>query len=105
VRIINKIKKITIGVASAGILLANVLPAFAGQPAVQGCLGHDISGYAKNGQTQPADFQFISGAGWGGFISGVAGSLGADSHVGVSGEIHAHQAGFIPDFVIPNSCN
>ena len=99
------IKKLAAIGATFVLLATSALPAFAAQPAIQACLGADISGFAQNGQTEPADFQFEAGAGWGGFISGVAGSPGADGHVGVSGEIHAHQAGVIPDFVIPNSCN
>lgn len=99
------IKKLaTIG-TSAAILAMSALPAFAAKPANQACFGHDISGYAQNGQTLPADFEFDPGAGWGGFISGAASSPGADGNFGVGGEINAHQAGAIPDFVILNSCN
>ncbi|HJZ06307.1 hypothetical protein A2634_02540 [Candidatus Amesbacteria bacterium RIFCSPHIGHO2_01_FULL_48_32] len=94
-----------IGVAAA-LFAASVLPTFAAEPAVQGCFGHDISSYATEGETDPGSFfEFESGAGWGGFISGVATSLGADDHFGVGGEINAHQAGVIPDTVISNSCN
>ncbi len=97
-------KLITIG-TSAVIFAVSTVPAFAAAPAVQACLGHDISGFAREGQTLPADFEFSSGSGWGGFISSVAGSTGADGKFGVSGEIQAHQAGLVPDAVIPNSCN
>lgn len=102
----NKVKRFLIGATAGAVMFGSMaFPAFAAQPAVQACLGHDISGFAKNGQTAPADFQFESGAGWGGFISGVAGSPGADGKFGVGGEANAHKAGLIPDFVIPNSCN
>ena len=60
----------------------------------------------EEGETDPGSyFDFGAGSGWGGFISGVATSGGADDHVGVGGEINAHQAGGIPDAVIANSCN
>ncbi|OGK24778.1 hypothetical protein A2954_00925 [Candidatus Roizmanbacteria bacterium RIFCSPLOWO2_01_FULL_37_12] len=95
---------VIIGIIFA-VLVMIVTPTLAAKPASQACLGTDISGFAQNGQTVPADFEFEAGAGWGGFISGVATSPGADGHVGVAGEINAHQAGFILDFVIPNSCN
>ncbi len=97
-------KLATIG-ATIAIFAATTLPAFAAKPDAQGCFGEDVSGYAQNGQTEPADFTFDSGAGWGGFISGAAASVGGDGQFGVGGEINAHQAGLIPDFVIPNSCN
>ena len=99
------IKKIVTISAAAAIFAMSANSVFAAQPNNQACLGNDISGYAQDGQTEPADFMFEAGAGWGGFISRVAGSPGADGQFGVAGEIHAHQAGLIPDFVIPNSCN
>lgn len=100
------IKKLaTIGTAAA-IFATSAIPALAAQPAEQACFGKDISGYAQNGETDPGSFfEFSSGAGWGGFISGVATSPGADGSLGVGGEIQAHQAGLIPDTVIANSCN
>lgn len=103
----NKVKRFLIGGAAGAVILGSLaLPALAAQPAVQGCFGADISGYAQNGETDPGSFfEFDSGEGWGGFISGVATSPGADLHVGVGGEIQAHQAGIIPDAVISNSCN
>ena len=99
------VKNLVIIIAIIVFLGIFAFPALAAKPANQACLGTDISGFAQNGQTVPADFEFEAGSGWGGFISGVAASPGADGNVGVAGEIHAHQAGFIPDFVIPNSCN
>lgn len=94
-------------IATAGALLAaSAFPVFAAKPAAQGCFGDDISGYAQNGESDPGSiFEFNAGAGWGGFISGVATSPGVDSQVGVGGEINAHQAGVIPDITIANSCN
>lgn len=99
-------KFLTTGAAGALILTLFVQPMLAATPRVQACLGTDISNFAQNGQPDgDSDFVFAAGAGWGGFIAGVANSPGADGQVGVGGEIAAHQAGFIPDFVIPNSCN
>ncbi|MBI2029622.1 hypothetical protein HYT02_04355 [Candidatus Gottesmanbacteria bacterium] len=98
-------KLMTIGVAAA-IFASSAIPIFAAKPATQACFGNDISGYAQNGETDNSSFfEFESGAGWGGFISGVATSPGADGNLGVGGEINAHQAGAIPDTVISNSCN
>ena len=94
----------TIGAVTA-LFAASALPSFAAQPAVQGCFGSDISGAARYGQTEPADFQFDPGAGWGGFISWAASGPGADGNFGVGGEVNAHQAGLVPDTVIPNTCN
>lgn len=100
------IKKLTTIGAAAALFATSALPALAAEPAKQACFGDDISGYAKNGETDADSFfEFEAGAGWGGFISGVATSPGADLHVGVGGEINAHQAGDIPDAVISNSCN
>lgn len=99
------IKKIISFSAAIALFAVSAIPALAAKPAEQACFGKDISGFAINGQTEPADFQFASGSGWGKFISGAAASPGADGNFGAGGEINAHQAGFIPDFVIPNSCN
>lgn len=102
----DNIKKIAVGVTTTGIMLVSALPIFAAKPAVQACFGNDLAGYAQNGETDPGSFfAFSSGNGWGGFISGVARSPGADQQVGVGGEVNAHQAGSIPDAVISNSCN
>jgi len=60
----------------------------AAEPVNQACLGHDLSGYAQGG------------AAFGGFISGLASTT-----QGVGTEFQLHQAGQIPDTVIPNTCN
>lgn len=101
------VKKVLVSATATAIMLSGFAgAAFATKPAVQACFGKDISGYAQNGETDPGSFfEFDAGAGWGGFISGVATSPGADLQVGVGGEINAHQAGLIPDTVIANSCN
>lgn len=100
------IKKLTAVGAMITIFAASALPVFAGKPAAQACFGKDISGYAQNGETDPASFfEFEAGAGWGGFISDVAQIPGFDGNLGVGGEITAHQAGEIPDLIISNSCN
>ena len=72
--------------ATAWVLLSgNVMAA---KPANQACLGQDIRVYAE------------AGSSFGTFISGMA--VGTQ---GVGDEIEAHQAGDIPDEVIPNTCN
>ncbi len=103
----NKVKRFLIGATAGAVMFGNLaMPALAAQPASQACLGKDISGYARNGETDPDSFfAFGAGAGWGGFISGVARIPGFDGNLGVGGEINAHQAGVIPDAVIANSCN
>lgn len=84
----NKIKKLaTIGAAVA-ILAGSAFPAFAAKPAVQGCLGEDVSGYAQGGSA------------FGEFISGLATTI-----PGVGGDVQAHLAGDVPDEDIPNTCN
>lgn len=98
------IKKLTVIGVTAVILAVSAMPAFAAKPVIQACFGHDISGYAQNGNNE-GFFTFDSGAGWGGFISFVAQIPGADGQVGVGGEINAHQAGLVPDTTISNSCN
>ena len=98
-------KIVTIG-ATISFLAASALPVLAAKPATQACFGKDISGYARNGETNTASFfDFRPGVGWGTFISGVARVPGFDGNLGVGGEINAHQAGAIPDGVIFNSCN
>ena len=102
----NTVKKVFVGVGVVVVALCVATPVFAAQPATKACFGHDISGYATSGETDPGSFfAFGPKGGWGGFISGVAQSPGADGHVGVGGEINAHHAGFVPDAVIANSCN
>jgi hypothetical protein len=63
--------------------------ALAGQPNNQACLGHDVAGRASQ-----------DGSALGAFFSGVAMST-----QGLGDEVQAHQAGLIPDSVLPNSCN
>lgn len=63
--------------------------ALAGQPVHRACIGHDVSGYAQAG-----------GSTFGAFVSG-----GASATQGLGDEIQAHQAGLVPDSVLPNSCN
>ena len=100
------IKKLSAVGAAVGIFALTAAPVFAGAPASRACFGKDVSGYAQNGETDPGSFfEFGPGAGWGGFISGVARTTGADGHVGVGGEIQAHHAGLVPDAVVANSCN
>lgn len=95
-----------VGLGVGAIMIGMAMPVLAAQPARKACFGNDISGYATEGETDPGSFfEFGPGAGWGGFISGVARSPGADNHVGVGGEINAHHAGLILDAVIANSCN
>ena len=98
-------KKIILGAITLMFALAvAVAPTLAAKPASQACFGNDISGYAKNGNSE-GFFTFNSGSGWGGFISFIARIPGADGQVGVGGEINAHQVGAIPDTTISNSCN
>lgn len=75
--------------AGAGAFFAVMVltsPASAAQPNNQGCLGHDIRGYAQ------------AGAGFGAFVTSLADG-------GAGTEIQAHLAGQIPDTSIPNTCN
>ena len=60
----------------------------AAMPNHQACIGKDISGYAQDG------------AGFGSFFSTLASNT-----QGIGDEVQAHQAGLVPDSVIPNSCN
>lgn len=61
--------------------------AAAAMPNHQACLGHDISGYAKDG------------AFFGAFVADLAQTTN-----GAGDEIQAHLAGEIPHEVLPNSC-
>ena len=72
----------------ATLILTSAQAAMAAEPNNQACLGSDFSGYAQGGEA------------FGGFMSGLATGTG-----GVGNEIQAHQAGLIPDTVIPNTCN
>lgn len=71
-----------------GLLAIFSNQALAAQPNHQACFGKDISGYATGG------------LGVGGFFSGLAQATN-----GIGNEIQAHQAGLVPDSIIPNSCN
>jgi len=62
--------------------------AFAAQPNNQACLGHDFSGYAKNGSMFADFISFL-----------------ATMTQGIGNEIQAHLAGLVPDSTIANSCN
>ena len=78
-----------LGVLTAVVLaLAVAAPAAAARPNNQGCLGHDVNGYAA------------AGAGFGAFVSGLASTTG-----GIGSEIQAHLAGQVTDEMLPNSCN
>ena len=72
--------------ATAWVLVGGSV--MAAKPASQACLGHDIRAYAE------------SGSSFGAFVSGMAAGT-----KGIGDEIQAHQAGDIPDEVIPNTCN
>jgi len=41
---------------------------------------------------------------WSGWVQ-VRNALANDAATGVGADIHNHQAGLVPDFVIPNTCN
>lgn len=75
-----------VGAGAFFVVAVLTSPASAAQPNNQGCLGHDISGYAQ------------VGAGFGAFVKSMADG-------GVGTEIQAHLAGQIPDTSIPNTCN
>ena len=77
-------------IIAASSLVATLLPlaALAAKPANQACLGKDFSGYA---QTFQPFGQALLGLG---VIEG-----------GLGDEVQLHQAGLIPDVVLPNSCN
>ena len=72
--------------ATAWVLIGGSV--MAAMPANQACLGHDFRAYAEGGNS------------FGAFVSGLAAGT-----QGVGAEIQAHQAGGIPDEVIPNTCN
>jgi hypothetical protein len=82
------LRALLLGATALSLLVPTGSPAAAAEPANQACLGHDLSGYAQGGSA------------FGGFISGLASTT-----QGVGTEFQLHQAGLIPDTVIPNSCN
>ncbi len=86
----NKVKKIAIGVAATGILLASAVPAFAAQPNNQACFGEDASSATQ-----------IST----GFVGGLFSSIARNATPGAGVEVQAHLAGLVPDEVFPNTCN
>lgn len=97
----NKVKLLaisaTINVALFGTMAA---PAFAAKPKNQACVGQDFSGYARNGNSSGL-LIFDAGSGWGQLHN----VLATNSTPGVGAEIQNHQAGLVPDSVIPNTCN
>ncbi len=81
--------RLALGLAIASVLVtASLGSASAATPAKQACFGKDFSGYAQDlaplGQTL-RELGIIEG--------------------GLGQEVQAHQAGLVPDAVIPNSCN
>jgi hypothetical protein len=82
------IRAFVVSAAGLSLLVPTGATATAAEPAIHGCLGHDISGYAK------------AGSGFGGFVSGLASTT-----QGVGTEFQAHLAGDVPDTTIPNTCN
>jgi len=85
---------VTAGFAICGIWLMPSA-ASAGEPAVQACVGTSLSALATN--------QAVAG----GFGQGVRGFAQAPGtrHPGLGDGIQNLQAGFIPDAVVPNTCN
>jgi len=85
------VKRLAFGAAvAASALLATASPSAAAKPAVQACLGRDISGFATN-----------YGSGFADFVVSMT-TFGAP---GVAEGLHAHMSGHLPDSVVPNSCN
>ena len=80
----------TAGLAAAalGLALSITAPATAAAPARQGCLGQDVSTYAR----------------WAGPHGGLVSHL-ARVERGMGSLVQIHQAGMLPDSVIENSCN
>jgi hypothetical protein len=79
---------------AAGITLGTGNPAGAGQPSNQACVGQSLSALASD---QPAP---------GAFGQGVR-SFAQDptTRPGLGDGIQALQGGFVPDEVVPNTCN
>lgn len=94
------IKKLITAGASVALFATLVSPTLAATPNNQGCVGQDFSGYARNGNSSGL-LTFSSGSGWG----QIHNVLATNATPGVGVEIQNHQAGLVPDFVIPNSCN
>ena len=82
-------KKLIVMVIAIGILslaLGSGL-AMAAKPNNQGCFGTDVSATAT-----------ALGVGWGQLVS-------SNTEGGFGDGVQAHQAGLIPDEVVPNTCN
>jgi hypothetical protein len=75
-------------VPTAILALATAAPAAAAEPANRACLGRDVSTYARAEGPHGALISSLAQAGPG---------LGA--------LVQTHQAGLLPDTVVPNSCN
>ncbi len=73
--------------------------AMAAQPNNPGCLGTDFSTYARYGASG-GYVTYDAGAGFGQFNAALAQSV-----PGLGLPIQLHQAGFIPDGYLVNSCN
>lgn len=85
----QNMKKLRIAIAASTLATLAPFAVLAAQPNNQACLGEDFSGYAK--AFQPFGQTLIA---FGGIIEG-----------GIGDEVQAHLAGFVPDGVLPNSCN
>lgn len=87
----RRMRRVALAVATmAAALLALASPAAAAQPAIPNCFGEDISGLAST-----------FGSGYAQFVV----SMTKSGAPGVAEGVHAHKAGLIPDFVVPNACN
>jgi hypothetical protein len=83
--------------ATAGAAIVSglfALPAHAAEPANQACLGDSLSALASE---QPVPGAFGHGV--------VAFAQAPDAQAGLGNGIQALQAGFVPDEVVPNTCN
>ena len=87
-------KKLTLSraiAATAGVAIASslfALPAAAAEPANQACIGESFSALAGPG-----------------FGEGVVSFAQQPGKPGLGDGIQALQAGLVPDFVVPNTCN
>jgi hypothetical protein len=75
-------------VPTAVLILATAAPAAAAEPANRACLGRDVSTYARAEGPHGDLISSLARAGSG---------LGA--------LVQMHQAGLLPDTVVPNTCN
>lgn len=92
-----------VALALGGMMTAGLLagPASAAEPNNQACFGHDASSYARFGSPSGGAVSFEAGAGWGHFH----GTLAASEGPSVGAVIQLHEAGLVPDSLLPNSCN